>query len=251
MVVVAVGGATVLASVEPRADGGAHYGIVEADKAGLNVPAGISGWELSADKRILKKADGDVRARTSEPSPLVRTQSAFVAVTLRVWPERRRRNTKRLTSDAHKEAWAQERAAELGWREVRVLDAIDVAAWWSERAEQDSLSALSAVAVTTVDAWNCLTRTTTPLLLLPDGGLELTSEQVSAATAQHHVLLVGIRRDPAQFVELLSTAGFRRDDPKSGDVEEVREPAKNTAQNCQDLLDSLHQLPGARGRPFG
>ena len=74
------------------------------------------------------------------------------------------------------------------WSYEDVRDA--VAAWWCQRDEAEAFSAVSPIAVTTLEAWQYLTRIPKPLLLLADGGLELTSEQVSAViTNGHRVLL--------------------------------------------------------------
>lgn len=64
-----------------------------------------------------------------------------------------------------------------------------LAAWWAVRANSDSISPLSPVAVSSIEAWTHLVRTTTPLLLLADEGIEITTEQISAAIARGHYVM--------------------------------------------------------------
>ncbi len=255
---------------------GGWDGLVEAETFGLHVRQGFSGWELSRKEegRVLEKAREDVEKRTRQPGDLIPAETTLVIVTLHVWPRHRRDDGSYAESHEHKVAWAHGQAAALGWREIQVLDAVDiagwiaqqpgvgiwlahvmgrnvmgarslllhwqdlatlhtklsptvflaargecgkeldawlsepsaqalevqswshedvrdaVAAWWCQRVKTESFTAVSPIAVATLEAWQYLTRVPNPLLLLADGGLELTSEQVSAAIANGHRVLL-------------------------------------------------------------
>lgn len=254
---------------------GGWDGIVDADTTGLNVPSGLSGWELSrtSDEGVVAKASGDADKRAASPGALVPAETTLVIVTLRVWPRRRRDDGSFEEAHEHKTSWAREQAERLGWKKVVVLDALDLAAWvasqpgvglwlaevmarkvagassmlrrwdalktlrndcsseaflagrkpfcealdawilateteafeirsWSYEEVGDAIAAwlakraadapvtLPAMSVTSADAWQTLSSSTTPLLLLADGGLELAPEQVSSACARGHRVIV-------------------------------------------------------------
>jgi hypothetical protein len=255
---------------------GGWDGIIEAETQGLYVPLGFSGWELSrkGKDRVVEKAREDAEERTLQPGDLIPADTTLIIVTLRIWPRSRRDAGSYVESHEHKAVWTREQADTLGWREVQVLDAVDiagwiaqqpgvgiwlahvmgrnvrgaqslvlhwqdletlhqklspsvflagrgefssgldawfsapsvqaldvqswshedvrdaVAAWWRNRDNAETLSAISPLAVTTLEAWQYLTRVHTPLLLLADGGLELTPEQVSAAIAHGHRVIL-------------------------------------------------------------
>lgn len=90
-------------------------GIVHADHGSPYVPAGASGWEMSVAKRAKTEADKNWTKRTEDPAPLTPEDSAFMFVTPRRW--------------RGKEKWADEKIRQGRWRDVRVYDADDLAAW--------------------------------------------------------------------------------------------------------------------------
>lgn len=63
------------------------------------------------------------------------------------------------------------------------------AAWWAQRVSTNALP-VSAVALRTFDAWSYLIKTQMPLLLLVEDGFDLSPEQLTAATAQGHYVLL-------------------------------------------------------------
>ena len=86
--------------------------------------------------------------------------------------------------------WVGEPASAFEARTYSFDDLRDVlAAWWATRADNDEVSRLSPVAVSSIEVWTYLARTESPLLLLADEGLELTPEQISAATAKGHFVI--------------------------------------------------------------
>lgn len=257
---------------------GGWDGIVEAKTAGFHVPIGFSGWELSRTtaQGMIEKANSDAEKRTNSSGDLIPANSTLVVVTLQIWPRRRREDGSYEESHEHKTNWGREQAHRLGWRDVQVLDALDISAWisrqigtgiwlahvmgrnvegarslsrhwdelktlrpnlpplvflagrksfvdalekwlttpdnhsfeirsWSHEEVRDAVAAwassrnepvattnafIPAVAVTLPDAWRVLSQSKPPMLLLADGGLELTPEQVSAAGAGGHRILV-------------------------------------------------------------
>lgn len=95
---------------------GGWDGIVESPRSNEFVPPGVSGWELSTQKKDKKgKADEDYEKRSDEPGSLAPAESTFVFVTPRRW--------------AGKSDWEKARKKEGVWRDVRVLDAEDLVAW--------------------------------------------------------------------------------------------------------------------------
>lgn len=90
-------------------------GIVEADRGTAFVPKGISGWEMSVAADPKRKAERDWGTRTADGLTLTPADATFVFVTPRRWSD--------------KEEWAARKTKEGPWREVRVLDADDLAAW--------------------------------------------------------------------------------------------------------------------------
>lgn len=102
-----------------RADEGVQLsgwdGIVHADGPAPFVPAGASGWEMGTGAQPKNKAEGDLAKRTKESGPLRPADTTFMFVTLRRWE--------------NKDDWAKQKTDEGPWRQVRVLDADDLASW--------------------------------------------------------------------------------------------------------------------------
>ena len=90
-------------------------GRVETAEGNAYVPAGTSGWELSRQKKVASKASADYAKRTDSPGEVDPGTSTFVFVTPRTW--------------TGKEKWAAKRRAEGLWRDVRVLDGVDLGQW--------------------------------------------------------------------------------------------------------------------------
>lgn len=78
-------------------------------------PAGVSGWELSAEQSPEKKADRDFDGRTLDSLGLSRSESTFVVVTPRPFPGRR--------------AWEARKAKLKEWKAVRVIAASELEQW--------------------------------------------------------------------------------------------------------------------------
>ena len=93
-------------------------GILHAGEGSPYAPAGPSGWEMSVAMRPKKEADDNWTKRTQYPAPLTPEDSTFVFVTPRRWRD--------------KEKWAHEKTDQGPWRDVRVYDADDLAAWLEE-----------------------------------------------------------------------------------------------------------------------
>src|SRR5580700_3137528 len=109
-----------LGEIAMRADGGTRYkgwdGIVRARSATAFCPAALSVWELSVEKTVRKKLDGDYETRAAKPPEGVRPAlAAYVAVTARGF--------------SRKSEWAAEKKAEGVWADVRMYDADDLATW--------------------------------------------------------------------------------------------------------------------------
>lgn len=101
-------------------DEGVHHGgwdgLTEAPEAGAYIPAGPAGWEIGSQRTgIAAKASADYEKRTTAPAPLNPSESTFVFVTPRHWPQ--------------KAEWAQARRDEGRWRDVRAYDGADLVHW--------------------------------------------------------------------------------------------------------------------------
>jgi hypothetical protein len=102
------------------AAGGGIYGsgwdgTARATTAGLNVPAGLSLWELSTRSDVNVKADEDYDKRTDTPDGTPRTHATYVAVSTRGWKDRA--------------AWARDKRSEGRWANVEALAVDDLDTW--------------------------------------------------------------------------------------------------------------------------
>lgn len=123
---------------------GGWDGQITADEGNAWVSQGSSGWELSCRKDVKRKADEDYQKRSDEPQGVDPADTAFVFVTPRRWPGKKK--------------WARERRAEERWRDVRALDADDLIAWLEQApAVADWLARLigklPASGMMGLDAW--------------------------------------------------------------------------------------------------
>lgn len=92
-----------------------YDGITDIGETVLDAPVGLAVWELSVNARPGDKATEDYSKRTETPLEVNPAATSYVALTSRHWPA--------------KNAWAKKKQAEGGWREVRALDADDLARW--------------------------------------------------------------------------------------------------------------------------
>jgi hypothetical protein len=90
-------------------------GLVETEVGNEWVPDGRSAWELGTSADPRDKAQRDYRSRTDDPLGVDRSTTAYVALSSRLWPDKR--------------AWAEEKQREGIWREVRAYDADDIEQW--------------------------------------------------------------------------------------------------------------------------
>lgn len=93
-------------------------GLAEVEVGNEYVPDGLSVWEIGTSSNIKRKADSDFRKRTSNPLGVRPEDATFVFVTPRRWRSRE-----------PKTSWESARRSEGAWRNVRLLDAEDLAAW--------------------------------------------------------------------------------------------------------------------------
>ena len=105
--------------IEMRSGEGTRYGgydgTVKAERGNVFVSDGLSAWEMGVDPKPKKKADDDYKKRTAKPLDVDPSQATFVFVTPHRWPG--------------KKNWAAEKRQAGLWRDVRALDADDLAAW--------------------------------------------------------------------------------------------------------------------------
>ena len=93
-------------------------GTVKATKHTPWVPAGLSLWEMSTNKKIYQKVSADYKKRLTTPDDSPTSEATYVALSLRPWLKR--------------EQWAKDRSAEGRWRQVLAYGLDDVDAWLEE-----------------------------------------------------------------------------------------------------------------------
>src|SRR6266567_2420651 len=94
---------------------GSWDGSVRATEATAFVPIGLSLWELSVEKAVGTKADGDYAKRLTTPDSSPTSGATYVALSLRRW--------------ANRSDWAAEKTGENRWGEVRAYGLDDIETW--------------------------------------------------------------------------------------------------------------------------
>lgn len=79
------------------------------------IPEGRSGWEFGTNQDPKAKADSDYANRTRTTDRTARSDTTFVFVTPRRWPDKKK--------------WKDDRQCERKWKDVRVYDASDLEQW--------------------------------------------------------------------------------------------------------------------------
>lgn len=83
---------------------------VEASKA-QNVPGGLSIWEVSTDKGMIKKADGDIRKRSQKVAVDAQKETTYIAV-----------STRKFSSELKRKEWARIQMEKSSWKAVEFID---------------------------------------------------------------------------------------------------------------------------------
>jgi transcriptional regulator with XRE-family HTH domain len=105
----------------PSGEGVQHAGwdgVAAVTDGNEYVPNGLSAWELGTGSEVKKKAEKDFRTRSEKPRGLEPAETTFVFVTPRRWRWRPDKTT-----------WQQQKRAAGPWRDVRLIDGDDLAAW--------------------------------------------------------------------------------------------------------------------------
>jgi len=90
-------------------------GIVETEEENPFVPSGLSVWECGTSREYRRKANEDYRKRSDAPLGIDKKKATFIIVTSRIWED--------------KNTWEQEKNREGKWKQIRVLDAVDLEKW--------------------------------------------------------------------------------------------------------------------------
>ena len=90
-------------------------GIVEIKEENPFVPLGVSVWEFGTAKDFRTKAKKDYETRCKNSLGVDKANAIFVIVTSRIWQ--------------NKNEWEKEKNAEGKWKQVKVLDAVDLETW--------------------------------------------------------------------------------------------------------------------------
>lgn len=163
----------------PAAEGsrlGDWDGIVRAGEATPFIPDGLSGWELSVEKAVTKKADSDYAKRTTSPDGKLTSDCTYVAASLRVWKGR-----KEWTADRTKDGrWKAVRALGLDEIDTWIEDAPVTQAWFSEQ------NGLAPHGLKTIEGWwinwSTQTRVVLPAALML-AGRERAADELRAKLA--------------------------------------------------------------------
>ena len=130
----------------PAAEGtaaGGWDGISVAGAATAFVPSGQGLWELSVEKSANTKANDDYDKRDSTPDGRPTTDLVYIALSLRRWRDRR--------------DWAETKAADKRWRDVRAYGIDDVETWLESapitHAWISEQLGLKPYGMQTADAW--------------------------------------------------------------------------------------------------
>ena len=155
-------------------------GWVDAGGATHWIPEGGSGWELSTAKDPRPKANRDFEGPRADLPEEVRSETTFVFVSSREWRKKR--------------DWEEARRAEGRWKDVRALDASDLAQWLEESIEgqvwlAEELGLPSLRDCMTLDrAWREWSEASDP---------PMTSDLLAPAVAEHRGRIVSwLRSDP-------------------------------------------------------
>lgn len=114
----------ILASCKPKAINfpsgdavavGGWDGILDVEEGNEFVPAGKSGWEVSTNSDVKRKANDDYGKRTKKPDPLTLDEATFVFVTSRLWTRR--------------DIWVSNKKVSGKWKSVRGINAGTLEAW--------------------------------------------------------------------------------------------------------------------------
>ena len=176
--------------------------VVESRQGTAWVPAGRSGWEVSASASVARKANADYDARTGEERADA-SETTYIHVTPRSWPEARDAPPAGVGSAGSasagasrqqaKRRWQQQRSEAGHWREVRALDVDDLLNWL-------------------IQAPATRARLSERLGLVPDGftsarGRWETELAQTGGRLGAEVLLAGRERRFRELVERCSTGG--------------------------------------------
>lgn len=145
-------------------------GSVRASAGNAFVPVGLSLWELSTEKNIARKADGDYGKRTSTPDGTPTTDAVYVAAILRPWTDR--------------QAWATGKRGDGRWKDVRAYGVDDIEEWLETAPVTHSwISELLGLAPhgyqATESWWRIWTQATNPAL--PSGVVLADRDEAVAA----------------------------------------------------------------------
>lgn len=199
-----------LDGIAMRADSGTRYegwdGIVMSRGGTAFCPAGLSVWELSVEGKVRTKLDEDYEKRSRKPPEGVRpARTTYVAVTARAFKK-------------GKADWANEKRAEGTWRDVRVLDADDLATWIEQApvvarwfASREGLPAYEGKDVDAfLEAWRQRTSPPLPhaLVLAGDRRLARSDELLAALSepASRPLLIRGRTREEALLFAAVTLA---------------------------------------------
>jgi transcriptional regulator with XRE-family HTH domain len=87
-------------------------GLTNLKSSDALIPSGQAAWEMGVDKKQSGKAQEDYKSRTANPGSVRPAETTFVFVTPRAW--------------GTKDVWVAERRSERIWRDVRVIDSVDL-----------------------------------------------------------------------------------------------------------------------------
>jgi addiction module HigA family antidote len=142
-------------------------GQIETDTATPWIPCGRSGWEFGCNQNPEQKAEFDYNARVRGVPAAEREKLTFVCVTPRNWPG--------------KDRWANTKADEKRWKDVKAFDASDLEQWLEQSVPAqawlaEKLGIGSADILSLEECWDRWAKVTHP---------ELSKELFTGAVETH------------------------------------------------------------------
>jgi hypothetical protein len=159
-------------------------GTAKATDAGLNVPAGLSLWELSTRADVNKKADDDYAKRTDTPDGTPTAEASYIAVSTRTWRDRA--------------TWANAKRQAGRWRDVQALGVDEVDTWLRHAPVthawlSEKLGLQPHGVITTQAWWDRFARATDPALtakVILAGRDETATEFRQRLAAEGHLITI-------------------------------------------------------------
>ena len=209
------------------------------------VPEGNSVWELSVEKSTKAKAERDYKKRSENPGDEVDPKTTtLVLVTARTW--------------AKPETWIAEKKKQKQWKDIRVIDAVDLESWLTlcpavaASFARENGFAPSADALSVDEFWELYSRRFEPSLTeaVVLAGRSAQQQEMERAMADGK----GIQRckgDSLEEVLAFVCAVIRSAEERNRKYLNARTLILQTEHSARHLKDNDNLLFAVRGEAIG